>query len=53
MQNQENNLYKDMFFILTEGISEALEADTMDNTKQVLINAIAKTEDIYIKYTLK
>lgn len=53
MQNQENNLYRDMFFILTEGISEALEADVVNDIKQILINTVAKTEDIYIKYTLK
>jgi len=53
MQNNENNMYKDMYFILAEGIAEAISNDTVDSIKQTLINAAAKTEDIYIKYTLK
>ncbi len=53
MQNNENDMYKDMYFILAEGITEAITADTADDIKQTLINAVAKTEDIYIKHTLK
>ena len=53
MQNNENDMYKDMYFILAEGIVEAISNDTVDSIKQTLINAVAKTEDIYIKYTLK
>lgn len=53
MQNQDNDMYKDMYFILAEGITEAITGDNAENIKQTLINAVAKTEDIYIKYTLK
>lgn len=53
MEINENDIYKNMYFILTNGISQALEADTSSEIKQALINAVAKTEDIYIKYTLK
>lgn len=53
MQNNENDMYKDMYFILAEGITEAITADKADDIKQTLINAVAKTEDIYIKHTLK
>lgn len=53
MENQDNNMYKDMYFILAEGITEAITLDNAENIKQTLIDAISKTEDIYIKYTLK
>ena len=53
MENQDNNMYKDMYFILAEGITEAITLDKAENIKQTLIDAVSKTEDIYIKYTLK
>ncbi len=53
MQNQDNDMYKDMYFILAEGITEAITGDSAEDIKQILIDAVAKTEDIYIKYTLK
>jgi len=53
MENQDNNMYKDMYFILAEGITEAITLDNAENIKQTLIDVVSKTEDIYIKYTLK